>query len=227
MSDDKTEYPKPSLTADVVVIALVPHEEARPTLRALFIKRARDPFAGAWALPGGFVEPTESAAEGAARELREETGLDRVKVEEVGCFSKPGRDPRGWVVSIAHLAPVPADRIADAKAGDDAAATAWLDLSIAKGGSFTLRHEGAEVADLAFDHREIVAAAVRRMIERVDAIAIALLADTFTMAEAARAYEVILAVGVNEEVLGDRLLDEGVVREVSPARFASAHAAKA
>jgi 8-oxo-dGTP diphosphatase len=226
MSDDKTEYPKPSLTADVVVIALAP-DAPRPSLRVLFIQRAHDPFAGSWALPGGFVEPTESASEGAARELLEETGLDRVTVEEVGCFSRPGRDPRGWVVSIAHLAAVPADRVADAKAGDDAAAAAWLDLEIAKGGAFTLRHEGAEVTALAFDHREIVAAAVRRAIDRVDTIALALLGETFTLAEAARAYAAILAVGVNEEVLGDRLLDEGMVREASPGRFAVAQAKQA
>ena len=157
MTDEK-EYPRPSLTADVVVIA--------PGPRVLFIRRARDPFAGAWALPGGFVEPTETVAEAAVRELREETSLDGVPVEEIGCFSRPGRDPRGWVVTVAHLAVVPADRLGDVKAADDAASAAWLDLTTAGGKVLALTYEGEPVGKLAFDHDEILAAAVKRFSQR-------------------------------------------------------------
>jgi 8-oxo-dGTP diphosphatase len=163
MSDagDKKAYPKPSLTADVVVVA-----RSGGALRVLFVERGHPPFQGMWALPGGFVEPTETVAEAALRELREETSLTGVAVEELGCFSKPGRDPRGWVVTIAHLAVVPEDRVADARAGDDAAETAWLDLELGAGGTYTLRLGGQEVRDLAFDHREIVAAAAKRLAGR-------------------------------------------------------------
>jgi 8-oxo-dGTP diphosphatase len=161
MSEDQTEYPKPSLTADVVVVT----EGDAGALRVLFIRRARDPFAGRWALPGGFVEPTETVAQAAARELHEETALTSVPVEELGCFSKPGRDPRGWVVTVAHLARVPAARMAEARAGDDAAAAAWLDLRIEPGGAgFSLSHEGAPVTELAFDHVDIMTAAVKRLV---------------------------------------------------------------
>jgi len=83
-------------------------------------------------------------------------------VEEIGCFSKPGRDPRGWVVSVAHLARVPAERMSEAKPADDAAATAWLDLTITPSG-WELSHEGARVEDLAFDHRDVLTAAVARL----------------------------------------------------------------
>ena len=159
---DKKEYPRPSLTADVVVMA--PGIEGG--LRVLFIRRARDPFAGAWALPGGFVEPDETVGEAAARELREETSLERVDVEEIGCFSKPGRDPRGWVVTVAHLAIVPADRLGDVKAADDAAAAEWLDLSTAGGEILSLTHEGQPVGRLAFDHDEILARAVKLLAGR-------------------------------------------------------------
>lgn len=157
------EYPRPALTADVVVVA--PGEAGR--LRVLFIRRARPPFQGSWALPGGFVEPTETVGEAAVRELAEETSLTGLLVEQLGCFSRPGRDPRGWVVSVAHLATVSADRVAQARAGDDAAATAWLDLTMEPGGGFRLEHEGARVdhlaGGLAFDHADILAAAVARL----------------------------------------------------------------
>jgi len=138
-----------------------------PRLRVLFIRRARPPFQGAWALPGGFVEPTETVGEAAARELAEETSLTGLLLEQIGCFSRPGRDPRGWVVSVAHLATVSADHQAKARAGDDAAATAWLDLLLEPGGGFLLEHEGVRVdlaaGGLAFDHVDIVAAAVARL----------------------------------------------------------------
>jgi nicotinamidase/pyrazinamidase len=152
------DYPRPSLTADVVVLA--PGEGQAH--KVLFIRRKHDPYAGCWALPGGFVEPDETVGEGAVRELREETTLSGVPVEEIGCFSRPGRDPRGWVVSVAHLAQVPADRMREAKPADDAAATAWLDLRITEGG-WALSHDGAPVEELAFDHRDIIAAAVARL----------------------------------------------------------------
>jgi 8-oxo-dGTP diphosphatase len=157
MSDDKKEYPRPSLTADVVVIAPGDHGN-----RVLFVRRARNPFQGMWALPGGFVEPNETVAEAATRELREETSLTSVPVEELGCFSKPGRDPRGWVVTIAHLARIPADRMGEVKAADDAADAAWLDLRITPQG-FELSHAGQPVSALAFDHVDILARAVQRL----------------------------------------------------------------
>ena len=219
MNQDSKDYPRPSLTADVVVVALASPDARQPLLKVLFIERAQDPFAGRWALPGGFVEPTETVAEGALRELREETGLDRVRVEEVGCFSQPGRDPRGWVVSIAHLAPIAPDRTAEVKAGDDAARVVWLDLHIAPKGVFTLKHEGREVTELAFDHREIVARAVRRLIDRVDVLALDLLPASFAIEQAAVAYHAILGVGVDEEMLSDRLLAERLVTEDVRGRY--------
>ncbi len=74
MSEAKKDYPRPSLTADVVVMAL----GAEMGLRVLLVRRAHDPSAGRWAFPGGFVEPTETVAQAAVRELREETSLEGV-----------------------------------------------------------------------------------------------------------------------------------------------------
>lgn len=218
MSDDtqgtQKEYPRPSLTADVVVVAL---EEHAPRLRVLFIRRGRPPFAGTWALPGGFVEPTETVSEAAVRELAEETRLEGVHVEELGCFSRPGRDPRGWVVTVAHLALVPADRLSQAVAGDDAAEAAWLHLLPRPGGGFRLEHQGAPVDGLAFDHTEILAAATSRLVARVEDLAFDLLPETFSMTAVQRAFEAILGGPLDPVVFPQILVREELMIEVRSA----------
>jgi 8-oxo-dGTP diphosphatase len=238
MTEDQKEYPRPSLTADVVVIALGRERRSMmgvpapsPRLRVLFIKRAHDPFAGAWALPGGFVEPTETVIQAAARELEEETALSDVRLVELGCFSRPGRDPRGWVVTIAHLGLVPADQLSYARAGDDAADATWLDLIIEPGGGFRLEHQGALLhrggaigeeppsvrpvaGGLAFDHGDILAAAVERLRDRVGELAFELLPQPFKLTAARLAFEAILGEPVDPDVF-DRVLREGMVRAVT------------
>ncbi|WP_443034078.1 NUDIX hydrolase [Streptomyces sp. CA2R106] len=117
-----------AVTVDVVVLTL---REGR--LHVLAIERGGPPFAGAWALPGGFVRAgKESLDAAAARELAEETGLDaftlgRVHLEQLGSYGHPDRDPRMHVVSIAYLAFAPG--LPDARAGGDAAGAAWLPVA--------------------------------------------------------------------------------------------------
>src|SRR2546423_15700915 len=111
------DYQRPSVTVDVVIVT----REAAP--KVLLIRRRADPFAGAWALPGGFVDPGETLAAAAERELREETGVGGVDLEQLAAFGDPGRDPRGWTVSVAYLARVEAG--AAAAAADDAAEVGW------------------------------------------------------------------------------------------------------
>ena len=138
-------YPAPYLTADVVLLS-----EGRDVL---LIRRKGHPYLGCWALPGGFVNPDESAAEGALRELKEETNVTGFTVDdiyEIGLFSKPGRDPRGWVVSDAFLAPVKRGEIAF-KAADDAADAAWI--TVTRDGENLAFPEGVS---LAFDHADIL-----------------------------------------------------------------------
>ncbi|MGV3633226.1 MAG: NUDIX domain-containing protein [Pseudorhodoplanes sp.] len=124
-------YEKPSVTVDCVVF------DDRD--RLLLIRRRHPPFAGQFALPGGFVDPGETTEDAARRELAEETGLAARDLQLVGVYSKPGRDPRGWTISIAYLVAVEAGA---PQAGDDAA-----------GAEFRADWRGF---DLAFDHNEIV-----------------------------------------------------------------------
>jgi 8-oxo-dGTP diphosphatase len=136
------EYPRPALTVDVVVVT----REERP--RVLLIRRKGEPFAGIWAIPGGFLEMDETLEAGAARELEEETGVKVERPEQLHTFGDPGRDPRGRTVSVAYLARVDAGAV-QARAADDAAEVGWHDL--------------ASPPPLAFDHDKILACARTRL----------------------------------------------------------------
>jgi 8-oxo-dGTP diphosphatase len=136
-------YPTPRVTADLV--ALAGPAGAR---RVLLVLRAGDPFAGSWALPGGFVEEYEPLEIAAARELAEETGIDLAAppTRIVGVYGGRGRDPRGWTVTVAYLADLGRGEPPRPTGGDDAAQARWWPV------------EALPV--LAFDHDRIVADAL-------------------------------------------------------------------
>src|SRR6476659_9095607 len=107
------EYPRPALTVDVAIVT----RDAPP--RVLLIRRKKDPFAGSWALPGGFVDENERLVAAARRELEEETGVKVHDLEQLYTAGDPGRDPRGWTVSVVFLARVEPKQFKP-KAADDA-----------------------------------------------------------------------------------------------------------
>jgi 8-oxo-dGTP diphosphatase len=131
----------PALTADCVAI------DARG--RVLLVRRGNPPFKGRYALPGGFVEIGETVEDACRRELREETGVEAGRLDLVGIYSDPERDPRGHTCSAAFLARVGR---AAATAGDDAAAVAWV--------------EDWSQLPLAFDHARILQDAQRLLRRR-------------------------------------------------------------
>ncbi len=116
-------YPRPAVTVDTVLCSL----GTRGDLCVLLIRRLKDPYAGRWALPGGFVDEHEDLADAAKRELREETSVRIRRLVQLGAYGTPGRDPRGHTVGVAFLAMLAPDH-AEAVAGDDAAECAWFPL---------------------------------------------------------------------------------------------------
>ena len=127
-------YPRPMLTVDVAALT------GGSAPRVLLVQRAHPPFAGEWALPGGFVDEGERVAHAAARELAEETGLRLGSLSLLGVYDTPGRDPRGWTVSVTYFAPVPAQ--APVTGGDDASEARWFPADT--------------LPKLAFDHATII-----------------------------------------------------------------------
>ena len=113
----------------------------------LFIQRKNDPFAGQWALPGGFVDEHEDLKDAAARELEEETGLKVRELEQIGAFGKPHRDPRHHTVSIAYIGFAPDSTLA--VGADDAAEAKWFSVK--------------SLPKLAFDHADIVNLALEKV----------------------------------------------------------------
>lgn len=171
------EYPRPAVTVDLVVFSVHAAE-----LRVLLVRRKHDPFAGRWAIPGGFVEIDEPIEAAARRELHEETGLelDAPRVDFLGIFGDPGRDPRGRTISLAHVAPLrgPFPKVAG---GDDAEAAAWV--------------PSKKAVDLAFDHDRILASALNWLDDRVrrgDA-ALDLLPDEFSRRQVLQLFKALEA----------------------------------
>ena len=128
----------PALTVDCVVLDR--------QQRLLVVRRGNPPFKGMYALPGGFVDIGETAEDACRRELLEETGVRAGKLQLLGVYSDPKRDPRGHTCSVAFLTRI---QRASAKAGDDAAAVEWID-NWSRG-------------NMAFDHARMVADAKRML----------------------------------------------------------------
>ncbi len=172
---DPAAFERPSVTADIALFTV--RDRA---LQVLLIRRKEWPFAGQWALPGGFVRPGESLEDAARRELAEETGVAEVLLEQLRAFSDPKRDPRTWVITVAYTALVASDTLA-LHAGTDAAEAGWFAVQ-------------AQPHPLAFDHAQILDFAVASLRARLDTdlqVAAALLPRRFTLSEMQEVYEII------------------------------------
>ncbi|KAG2487894.1 hypothetical protein HYH03_013476 [Edaphochlamys debaryana] len=154
------QYPRPAVTVDTIIVS---KPAAGAPAQLLLIKRKNPPFKDAWALPGGFVDESEGLDIAAARELQEETSVDpsSVSLSQVGAFGDPGRDPRGWTITVAYAALVPTTNLG-VKAADDAKDARWFDISA--------------LPALAFDHKLVVRSSLRHLAKQPAAASVAGLA---------------------------------------------------
>jgi 8-oxo-dGTP diphosphatase len=174
-------HPRPSVTTDTLVFSI---RDRR--LHILLIERRIDPFAGRWAIPGGFLKMDEDLVDCAARELREETGLDDLRGLPLSQFRTYGavdRDPRGRVITVAFLTLVPSDHLT-VRGMSDASAARWFPLE--------------DLPDLAFDHQRIVAdgrahlaGLVTPSLSGSAQVVFDLLPSTFTLFEAQLVFEIL------------------------------------
>ena len=186
------KYPRAALTADCVVFG---YDEGE--LKVLLIERGLEPFKGRWALPGGFVRVEETLDAAARRELEEETGLKDIFLEQLFTFGVVDRDPRERVVSVAYYALV---KLADyrAKASTDASKAEWFPVSKLK---------------VAFDHAQILAAALARLKGKVryEPIGFELLPPKFTLSQLQHLYEAVLENEVDKRNFRKKVLNFGLL----------------
>lgn len=177
----KWSPPAYAVTVDIVVFGL---DRLQRKLDVLLIRRGHPPYEGAWALPGGYVEKRESLENAAFRELKEETGISPDYLEQLFTFGDPKRDPRGRTVSVGYMALVDKDGY-EPTAGSDAAHAGWYDAR-------KLSDRPSRKA--AFDHREILRMAIKRLENKIrySPIVFSLLEEEFTLGEMQKVCEIIL-----------------------------------
>lgn len=205
---DPNAFERPSVTVDLILMSVI---DGTPAV--LLMRRDEAPFAGRWALPGGFVGIGESLDAAARRVLADKAHMADAYVEQLYTFGAVERDPRMRIISVAYFALLPANRFA-------AALTATAGLSLAEltvpwkgetGGPVEVRVSGDEPLMLAFDHGEMLSLAMRRLRGKLDysGVAFALLPERFTLRALQDVYEAILDTRLNKPAFRRRMLDRG------------------
>jgi 8-oxo-dGTP diphosphatase len=201
-------YPRPALTVDCVVFGL----DGENTLKVMLIKRKLPPFAGEWALPGGFVRVEESVDAAARRELQEETGIKNVFLEQLYTFGEVERDPRERVVSVAYYALVNLQDY-EIYADTDASQAEWFALT--------------DLPALAFDHGEILRVAITRLQGklRYEPIGFELLPQKFTLSQLQKLYETVLGQDLDKRNFRRKILKMDLLIELKEMQTGVAHRA--
>lgn len=199
------EYPRPMVTVDVVVFTIIGDD-----LKVLLVRRGVEPFLGAWAIPGGFVQMDEALEDAARRELAEETNVHDVYLEQLYTFGAPGRDPRGRVISVAYFALIAAAH-RELAAATDSAEVGWF--------------SAYEPPTLAFDHQAILDYALQRLRYKLDytSVGFQLLPAKFTLSELQRMYEVILRKELDKRNFRKKLLSMGILEPLQETKMEGPH----
>ncbi len=196
----ETVHPNaPIASVDAVIFTI---EDDR--LKLLLYRRNTAPFEGLWALPGGFIHTDEDETTEAAmrRVLAQKTGVSGFYLEQLATYSGPARDPRGWSLSITHLAIVPRDTL-EISSDLDARLFAIDDLP-----------------QLAFDHQKIVAEAIARLRGKgaYSTLPASFLGETFTLSEMQRAYELTLGTKLDQSSFRRKVLSLDILEDTDETR---------
>lgn len=200
-------FERPLVTVDVAIFAV-----QDDVLKVLLIRRPSDtlePFPGRWALPGGFVDVKRdrSLQDCAVRKLKDKTGVSTPYLEQLGSWGDADRDPRGWSATHAYFALIQDPGVppaSPATSEGQAVESHWVSV------------EEALRKRLAFDHTQILAAAVTRVRSKVEYTSLPafLLAEPFTLPQLQRTYEVVLGRAMDKSAFRRRMLDAGFLEEV-------------
>lgn len=197
------DYPRPAVTVDVILFAFQNEE-----LTVLLVRRAHEPYAGTWALPGGFIGEHEALYDAALRELKEETNVSDVYLEQLYTFGQPDRDPRARVVTVAYFALLSADEVAQqqVQGGSDAGEARWWNIY--------------DLPELAFDHRHILEYALQRLRWKLEwtALGFLLLPAQFTLSELQAVYETILKEALDKRNFRRKILAADILEETGSYR---------
>lgn len=198
-------FDRPLTTVDIVIFAVVNEH-----LSVLLIKRnsdANEPYPDQWALPGGFinVEIDKSLQDCALRKLSEKTGLNNAYLEQLGSWGNNSRDPRGWSSTHAYFSLIAADSTGAIQSGANAVDVKWANVV------------GDKLKDtLAFDHNQIVSAAIERLRNKVEYTSLPafLVSKEFTLSELQKTYEIVLGRKLDKSAFRTRVLSAELVEEV-------------
>ncbi|MEJ2644623.1 MAG: NUDIX domain-containing protein [Gammaproteobacteria bacterium] len=197
------DSPRPLVTTDMVIFTL---QDQR---LELLLQRAGGLHPGQWALPGGSVGIAEDLEASARRQLKEETGVAGVFLEQLYTFGAPARDPRDRIISVAYYALIPPDRL-QAQPRDGAGA-AWFPLD--------------GLPELPLDQAEIAATARERLVAKLhySTIALQFMPPEFTLSELQQVYETILQTRLDKRNFRKSVLAMQQIEETGAERRSGAH----
>jgi len=206
-AEDYIAKNKINLTVDCVVFGL-----DDKSLKVLLIQRGLDPFKGKWAIPGGFVQANESLEDAALRELKEETGIEKVFLEQLYTFGDVRRDPRGRVVTVAYYALVNLKEH-DIAVTTDAAKAAWFQID--------------DMPPLVFDHEQIFETSLKKLRGKVqyEPIGFELLPEKFTLTQLQKLYEMILEKNLDKRNFRKKILAMDLLIDLDAVQEDVAHRA--
>ena len=205
MNTNYPGYEQVAVTVDLVVFTV-----NDDTLKVMLVKRAEEPFADRWSLPGGFLKSSESLEDAALRVLKEKAGVEDVYLEQLYTFGGLDRDPRARVITVAYFALIPWKELTS-PASDKVTDLMWASAT--------------RLPKLAFDHREIVTYAVQRLRAKAgySNIVYALMPRQFRLSELQRMYEIIMNNKLDKRNFRKRMLATGLLQETGRKDVAGAH----